>query len=181
MASIACCATGTRSKWATQYFEVIHTPGHSSDSICLYNQAEGVLFAGDTPLLIASPDGTYEAGFLAALEKLCARDVRRIYFGHGPPLTEHCNERLRESQNMAAGRRRAAGKQDRIKNHAPVTASVSNATGIHKEISQCHETFNGKQTRLRPWRRDGVDLIDGPDGTTEQGLLHGGDGTRFWS
>ena len=85
------------------YFETIHTPGHSSDSICLYNQAEGVLFAGDSPLLITSPTGTYEAGFLAALEKLCARDIRRIYFGHGAPLTERCNQRLRESQMVAAG------------------------------------------------------------------------------
>jgi glyoxylase-like metal-dependent hydrolase (beta-lactamase superfamily II) len=84
-------------------FEVIHTPGHSSDSICLYNQAQGVLFAGDSPLLITSPTGTYEAGFIEALEKLCARDVRRIYFGHGAPLTERCNERLRESRRMAAG------------------------------------------------------------------------------
>jgi glyoxylase-like metal-dependent hydrolase (beta-lactamase superfamily II) len=84
-------------------FEIIHMPGHSSDSICLYNETEGVLFAGDSPLLIASSTGTYEAGFLAALEKLCDRDIRRIYFGHGAPLTERCNERLRESQRMAAG------------------------------------------------------------------------------
>ena len=84
-------------------FEVIHTPGHSSDSICLYNQAEGVLFAGDSPLLITSPGQTHEDGFLAALAKLCARDVRRIYFGHGAPLTERCNERLRESRRMATG------------------------------------------------------------------------------
>jgi glyoxylase-like metal-dependent hydrolase (beta-lactamase superfamily II) len=92
-------------------FEVIHTPGHSSDSICLYNRAEGVLFAGDTPLLIMSPNGTYEADFLAALEKLCALDVRRIYFGHGPPLTEQCKERLRESQRMATGGPSTAGRQ----------------------------------------------------------------------
>ena len=84
-------------------FEVIHTPGHSSDSICLYNQTEGVLFAGDSPMLITSPTGTYEDGFLSALERLCARDVRRIYFGHGAPLTERCNERLRESLKTAAG------------------------------------------------------------------------------
>jgi glyoxylase-like metal-dependent hydrolase (beta-lactamase superfamily II) len=82
-------------------FEVIHTPGHSSDSICLYNRGEGVLFAGDSPLLITSPTGTYEDGFLSALERLCALDVQRIYFGHGAPLTERCNERLRESQRMA--------------------------------------------------------------------------------
>ncbi len=83
-------------------FEVIHTPGHSSDSICLYNAREGVLFAGDTPLLLASASGTYEEAFLVALERLCARDVRRIYFGHGPPLAEGCNRRLQESLAMAA-------------------------------------------------------------------------------
>ena len=92
---------GDRLRMGDEDFEVIHPPGHSSDSICLYNRAEGVLFAGDTPLLIMSSTGTYEDGFLSALEKLCARDVRRIYFGHGAPLTERCNERLRESQRMA--------------------------------------------------------------------------------
>ena len=94
---------GDTIKMGDAYFEVIHTPGHSSDSICLYNRAEGVLFAGDTPLLLASATGTYEPDFLAALEKVCARDVRTIYFGHGPPLTEHCNERLRVSQRIAEG------------------------------------------------------------------------------
>jgi glyoxylase-like metal-dependent hydrolase (beta-lactamase superfamily II) len=103
-------------------FEVIHTPGHSSDSICLYNQAEGVLFAGDSPLLITSASGTYEAGFLAALGKLCARDVRRIYFGHGAPLTERCNERLRESQKLADEGRVVGGGQKRSRNQAPATA-----------------------------------------------------------
>ena len=103
-------------------FEVLHTPGHSSDSICLYNEREGVLFAGDSPLLIASPGGTYEAGFLAALEKLCARDVRRIYFGHGAPLGERCNERLRESRELAAAGLPAVRRHARIDNQAPATA-----------------------------------------------------------
>ena len=103
-------------------FEVVHTSGHSSDSVCLYNQSEGVLFAGDSPLVIASPGGTYEAGFRAALEKLCARNVSRIYFGHGPPLTERCNQRLRESQRLAAASAPAGGRQERIKNQAPVAA-----------------------------------------------------------
>jgi glyoxylase-like metal-dependent hydrolase (beta-lactamase superfamily II) len=80
-----------------EYFDVIHTPGHSSDSVCFYNRAAGVLFAGDTPLQIASATGTYEPEFLAALEKVCARDVRAIYFGHGAPLLDGCNTRLRRS------------------------------------------------------------------------------------
>jgi glyoxylase-like metal-dependent hydrolase (beta-lactamase superfamily II) len=110
-------------KMGDAFFEVVHMPGHSSDSICLYNEAEGVLFAGDSPVLITSPAGTYEPGFLAALDKLCARDVRRIYFGHGAPLTERCNERLRESQRMADSNPPAkAAMNERIKNLAPLTA-----------------------------------------------------------
>jgi glyoxylase-like metal-dependent hydrolase (beta-lactamase superfamily II) len=107
---------GDQIKMGDEYFEVIHTPGHSSDSICLYNETEGVLFAGDSPLPIASFGGTYEAGFLAALDKLCARDVRRIYFGHGAPLAERCNQRLRESRRMATAR------QEQNMMLAPVTA-----------------------------------------------------------
>ena len=103
-------------------FEVIHTPGHSSDSICLYNARAGVLFAGDSPLLIESPEETYEAGFLAALDKLCARDVRWIYFGHGAPLAERCNERLRESREMAAAGSPAVRRLEQIKKQSPVTA-----------------------------------------------------------
>jgi len=113
---------GNTVRMGNEDFEVIHTPGHSSDSICLYNEAEGVLFAGDSPLLITSATGTHEAGLLAALEKLCARDVRRIYFGHGPPVTERCNERLRESQRIAAGGLSPTRRQGLIKNMAPVTA-----------------------------------------------------------
>jgi len=103
-------------------FEVIHMPGHSSDSICLYNQTEGVLFAGDTSLLIDSPGGTYETGYLAALDKICTRDVRRIYFGHGAPLVERCNQRLRESQQMAAASFTAFSRKERNRNQAPATA-----------------------------------------------------------
>jgi glyoxylase-like metal-dependent hydrolase (beta-lactamase superfamily II) len=113
---------GDTIKMGDGYFEIIHTPGHSSDSICLYNEAEGVLFAGDSPVLITSPMETHEAGFLAALEKLCARDVRRIYFGHGAPLTERCNERLRESQRMTTATSPVTETQERIRNQTPVTA-----------------------------------------------------------
>ncbi len=88
---------GDTVKMGDEYFDVIHTPGHSSDSVCFYNRAAGVLFAGDTPVVNASATGTYEPEFLAALEKVCARDVRVIYFGHGAPLLAGCNARLRRS------------------------------------------------------------------------------------
>ena len=84
-------------KAGDQTFEVLHTPGHSSDSICLFCPEEGVLFAGDTALVIHSSGGTYEESFATALAKICTRDVRAIYFGHGAPLLEDCNLRLQGS------------------------------------------------------------------------------------
>lgn len=87
-----------------RYFEVIHTPGHSSDSICLFCPEEGVLFSGDTPVIIRSTDGKYEEDFIRAIEKLCRRDVKAIYFGHGKPLFDGCSTALRRSlDNIRAG------------------------------------------------------------------------------
>ncbi|WP_062396989.1 MBL fold metallo-hydrolase [Methanogenium cariaci] len=65
--------------------EIIHTPGHSSDSICIYCRESHTLFAGDTPLVIRSDDGTYEEEFILALEKICRKKVDAIYPGHGDP------------------------------------------------------------------------------------------------
>jgi len=113
---------GDTVKMGDEDFEVIYTPGHSSDSVCFYNRTQGVLFVGDSPVLTASATGTYEQGFLVALGKICARDVRQIYFGHGDPVTEHCNERLLESYRMAAGSRVVLSEQSQIQHRAPVMA-----------------------------------------------------------
>ena len=77
-------------KIADRQFEVIHTPGHSTDSICLYCAEEKVLFAGDTPLLIRSKDNTYPPEFVQVLEYLATKQIESIYFGHGEPLIEGC-------------------------------------------------------------------------------------------
>lgn len=85
---------GDKFKAGDRIFEVIHTPGHSQDSICLYCEEEKVLFAGDTPLIIHRPGDSYRLDFILALEKLVQRDIQAIYFGHGRPLLAHCHERL---------------------------------------------------------------------------------------
>ena len=82
-------------------FEVFHTPGHSSDSVCYYCQEDGVLFSGDTQLFLQSANSTHENAFVQALERLCRRDVRTVYPGHGIPLTEQCNRKLRLSLSLA--------------------------------------------------------------------------------
>ncbi len=78
-------------------FEVIHMPGHSQDSICLYNEDDGVVFVGDSPVLVRAPGGTYEMGFIRALTGLCKKRVKTIYFGHGDPAVDDVQEQLRHS------------------------------------------------------------------------------------
>ncbi|MCP1661417.1 MAG: MBL fold metallo-hydrolase [Methanocalculus sp. MSAO_Arc1] len=86
-------------------FEVIHTPGHTHDSICLYCEEDGVLFAGDTPVIIRVPGSTYDEAFLEAMLYIATKDVREIYFGHGRPMLENCNVAIRNSiMNMKKSR-----------------------------------------------------------------------------
>lgn len=80
-----------------RYFEVIHCPIHSSDSICLLCEGEGVLFSGDTPLRIVNPDVSYNHEFCALLDRLIKADLKVIYSGHDKPLREHVKEVLEET------------------------------------------------------------------------------------
>jgi len=82
---------------ADKYFEVIHTPGHTQDSICLYCKDNGYLFVGDTPVIINPGDWSFEENYVRAMEYLCRKDVSKIFFGHGPPLEDRCSERLKRS------------------------------------------------------------------------------------
>lgn len=84
-------------KMGDRYFEVMHTPGHSQDSICLYCQEERVLFSGDVPLKIISDGGTYTAEFVESLEKIASKDIRVVYPGHGDPVTEKPMDMIRYS------------------------------------------------------------------------------------
>jgi len=84
-------------KVADRICEIIYTPGHSNDSICIYCEEEKSLFAGDTPLIIRSVGGSYEERYVKALEYICKKDVRTIHFGHGEPLSQGCNQIMVQS------------------------------------------------------------------------------------
>jgi len=79
---------GQTLKLADRWFEIIHTPGHTGDSICLYCEQEAVLFSGDTNLIITTMDGTYQKDYVSALEKIARRNITAIYPGHGEPITD---------------------------------------------------------------------------------------------
>jgi glyoxylase-like metal-dependent hydrolase (beta-lactamase superfamily II) len=79
-----------------KFFEVIHTPGHTQDSICLYCLENGFLFVGDTCVILKSNNWSFEDNCVKSLKYLCTKDVSRIFFGHGPPLENGCNEKLQK-------------------------------------------------------------------------------------
>ncbi len=78
-------------------FEVLHTPGHSEDSICLYCARERTLFVGDTPLDVKTPGGSHPGELLASLERIASRDVATVYAGHASPITLGVPELMRRT------------------------------------------------------------------------------------
>lgn len=81
-----------------QYFEVIHTPGHSSDSVSLYCSASKVLFVGDTSVIVRrAENGVYEEDYINGIKRLSQKHVRAIYFGHGDPVFANGQSLLIES------------------------------------------------------------------------------------
>jgi len=80
------------------HLEVIHSPGHTPDSICYYVKEGGTLFSGDlivgfgTPVIAGGGDiGEY----IASLRRLLKYRVRLICPGHGP-LVRQPQRKIRE-------------------------------------------------------------------------------------
>jgi glyoxylase-like metal-dependent hydrolase (beta-lactamase superfamily II) len=82
---------------ADREFEVIHAPGHSSDSVCFYCAKEKVLFSGDTTLHIMSLGGSYEEAFIAVLDRLAGLDIKTIFSGHDDPITSFASDMIRNT------------------------------------------------------------------------------------
>ena len=67
-------------------FQVIHTPGHSPDHICLYEPEEGWLFSGDA--YIGGRDRALRADYdiyaiIDSLKKLAKLEISRLFPGSG--------------------------------------------------------------------------------------------------
>jgi glyoxylase-like metal-dependent hydrolase (beta-lactamase superfamily II) len=96
---------GERLQLGDEDFEVLHAPEHSSDSVCLYSAKSGIVFSGDTPLVIRSTGGTYDERFELLLEDLVSRGVYAVYSGHDPPIIGNAQAMITESlHNIRKGR-----------------------------------------------------------------------------
>lgn len=69
-------------------FKILHTPGHSEDSICLFCPETGVLFSGDTLYRISDTAGSYPECYAHSLERIKSLNIQTIYPGHGDPISQ---------------------------------------------------------------------------------------------
>jgi hydroxyacylglutathione hydrolase len=87
-------------------YTVIHTPGHTPGSICLYNPINKVLFVGDNMSysngVLNSPSGRLlpdPVNYKKSMEKLGKLDVETILTGHGEAVTTDANKLIEEFIN----------------------------------------------------------------------------------
>ena len=72
-------------------WEVIHTPGHTIDGICLYHEPTKTVISGDTVLPDTMADVDKAAGgrldhYLYGLKQLMKKDIVHVLPGHGVPV-----------------------------------------------------------------------------------------------
>jgi glyoxylase-like metal-dependent hydrolase (beta-lactamase superfamily II) len=97
--------------------QVVHTPGHTPGSICLYAARLKVLFAGDA-LQVIRRRVTFASRVFsedlplarASVARLAELDVQTIAFSHYPPLRDGANEVLRALADRAARMSRVAAR-----------------------------------------------------------------------
>lgn len=88
-----------------EYLEVIHTPGHSKGSICLYEPVSKSLFSGDTVFSGGGFgrmdfEGSEPEKMASSIEKLTKIDVKSLYSGHGAPTDRDGNNQIMASYRM---------------------------------------------------------------------------------
>lgn len=89
---------------------VIHTPGHTPGSICLYAERHGLVFTGDV-LQVVRGRLTYASAFFShdhagarrSVERLAALDIDTIALSHYPPWRADPGQALRDLAARAAG------------------------------------------------------------------------------
>jgi glyoxylase-like metal-dependent hydrolase (beta-lactamase superfamily II) len=83
---------GDRIELGSLLLDVIHTPGHTQGSICLYDNERSLLFSGDTVFCddigrVDLPTGN-QGAMTNSLKKLTKLKLDKLLPGHGPIVDE---------------------------------------------------------------------------------------------
>jgi glyoxylase-like metal-dependent hydrolase (beta-lactamase superfamily II) len=82
--------------------KVIHTPGHTPGSICLYEPKSKILFSGDTIFSHGHvgrtdlPGGSPEQ-LIESIKKISKLNLKTLYPGHGKIVNDGVNEQISNS------------------------------------------------------------------------------------
>ena len=80
-------------------FKVMHTPGHTQGSICLFDPKEKILISGDTLFAdgVGRTDlaGGSEVDMSVSLEKLSKLKIEKILPGHGEPVLKGADKAIK--------------------------------------------------------------------------------------
>jgi len=81
-------------------FTVLHTPGHTPGSICLYDKKDKILITGDTLFAdgVGRTDlpGGNEGDLEKSLEMISGLEVDKILPGHGEPVLKNAQKTLKK-------------------------------------------------------------------------------------
>jgi glyoxylase-like metal-dependent hydrolase (beta-lactamase superfamily II) len=160
---------------------VVHTPGHTPGSVCLFRESSRRLLAADTLLKRITPNPTLhqdvvdsERRFPALAEQMCsAARIRElaptvIHTGHGDDITD-CQEHFHGAVRHLQKRQQAVMDALAERGAAGMTAwelaqrLFPNAQGIHRYLavseSQAHLDFASAERKLTMEKKGAVEYF----------------------
>jgi hydroxyacylglutathione hydrolase len=130
-------------------WEAIHTPGHTIDGLCLYNQVTKTAITGDTVLPQAMADADKTAGgqmdhYLYGLKQLMKKEIENILPGHGVPVARFGYQAVEQTYEGVMMKIIEVNPEDKIT--WMDGASKLAEKGLLEEVVFCC----GKELTLRP-------------------------------
>lgn len=138
-------------------WEVIHTPGHTIDGICLYHQPTKTLISGDTVVPEAVSDVDKNAGgrwdhFLYGLKQLMKKEIAHVLPGHRVPVAVTGSRSIEETYENVLMKIIDVTPEDRIS--WMEGAKLLGEKGLLEEVVFCCD----KELALRPDNSDALQL-----------------------
>lgn len=122
-------------------FEVLHTPGHSPDHVCLFEPSRGWLFAGDLflaeRLRYLRRDEDLDQ-LIASLRRVAALPVRDVFCAHRGLVRGGKDALARKAENLEALRERARELLRQGLGEREVTRRVAGKEGLTTWLSAGH-------------------------------------------